>query len=206
MLERLAALGMILACSATTLNPLPAALIVLIVIDGVRFGLIGVIGAGIVAALAVGGTIALQVLMLGVLRPASGMVLLVRWEAVIVLAGVAVGFFLWLSQEWLRHEQTQWEHERAALCQQVQEERRQREHDHAMLQRLQSGLSGRERELLPLPAREELTYEQIADILCVSIDTVKTHVHRLGQKVGTTGRWAIVAAARERGLLPPRDA
>lgn len=74
--------------------------------------------------------------------------------------------------------------------------------DDADLRRIQCGLSVREAELLPLLARPELTYPVIARALCVTPDTVKSHVRRLGLKLGATGRHGVVAAAQQRGLLP----
>src|SRR5690606_23241327 len=64
------------------------------------------------------------------------------------------------------------------------------------------GLSKREWELLPLLVREDLTYEQIGEQLSISPYTVTTHVQRIGQKLGVSGRRAVVRAVRERGLLP----
>lgn len=63
-------------------------------------------------------------------------------------------------------------------------------------------LSRRQLELLPLLSRTEpeLTYEQIAEILCVSPETVKTYVRRMGEKLGVRGRWAVVAIAQEYGM------
>jgi LuxR family maltose regulon positive regulatory protein len=46
-----------------------------------------------------------------------------------------------------------------------------------------------------------LSMHQIADQLYLSINTVKTHVKALHQKLGTSTRDATVARARELGLL-----
>lgn len=73
----------------------------------------------------------------------------------------------------------------------------------ARVTELQSGLSPQEWRVLPLLARFELTYEQIAFSLNMGSETVKTHKQRIAGKLGVPGRRAvIVAAARERGWLP----
>lgn len=61
-------------------------------------------------------------------------------------------------------------------------------------------LSARELQVLHLAAAG-LDYDLIARQLYVSPDTVKTHMRRIGQKLGTSGRRAVVVVARERGLL-----
>ncbi len=67
-------------------------------------------------------------------------------------------------------------------------------------------LSAREAAVLALLARPDLTHEQIADALFIRPSTLKSHIRHLGEKFGVIGRAAIVAAARQRGLLPPADA
>lgn len=200
-LEWLAALGMILSWSTMAFTPLPAALIILLVIDGVRYGFAGVVGAWIAAALGVGGVTVLQITTWQVLHPTVGIALLVRWETLIAVAAVAIGMLLWEGQRWLRQEASQWEEARVTI-RRLQEEKRCWEAERFALRCLQTGLSYRESELLALLAREDLTYERIAAVLSVSPETVRTHVHRLGRKLGTSGRGPIVAAALERGLLP----
>ena len=64
-------------------------------------------------------------------------------------------------------------------------------------------LTPRERALLPWLARWELSYAQIGAQLGIDADTVKVHVRRIGEKLGTRGgRAAVVDAARALGLLP----
>lgn len=81
-------------------------------------------------------------------------------------------------------------------------EQTRRNQDERNWQRLKYGLSNRELGLLPLLAQEELTYAQIANHLCISPETVKTHTRHLGAKLGTSGRRNVVAAARREHLLP----
>jgi DNA-binding NarL/FixJ family response regulator len=50
-----------------------------------------------------------------------------------------------------------------------------------------SRLTEREREILAYAAAGRGN-KDIADQLCVSIDTVKTHLHHIYQKLGVTGR------------------
>lgn len=66
-----------------------------------------------------------------------------------------------------------------------------------------SGLSRREMEILPLLARVELTYEDIGQELCVSPETIKTHVNRASTKLELKpkGRWVLVEEARRRQLI-----
>lgn len=63
-----------------------------------------------------------------------------------------------------------------------------------------AGLSAREREVLNLLAAG-YSNKRIADALFISEGTVKTHVHHLAGKLGAEGRLAIVAAARDSGIL-----
>jgi DNA-binding CsgD family transcriptional regulator len=75
-------------------------------------------------------------------------------------------------------------------------------HFGTVLPRFELGITAREWELLPLLAREDLTYRQIAEELHLSPETIKTHVRHLGEKLGTSGRHKVVSAARQHGLLP----
>lgn len=62
-------------------------------------------------------------------------------------------------------------------------------------------LSRREREVLRLLVETDMTFAQIGDHLAISQETVKTHVHHIGQKLGARGRHGIVAVVRERAIL-----
>ncbi len=188
------AAGIVAACSRDFARTVPAVLAVvlsLMVVSTARYGLPGL-------AAALGGIAALLVLTGRVLHASIAWPDLI--DLVIILAAaspISGGLVIWLSQEGKDRERER------ALRQRLQDDQRRWREDRATLLRLQSGLTEREWEPLPLLARDDLTYEQIADHLVVSVDTIKTHVHRLGRKWGSSGRRAIVAAARERGLLPP---
>ncbi len=60
------------------------------------------------------------------------------------------------------------------------------------------GLSPREREILPAIARG-LDNAHIADELCVSVATVKSHIHSILKKTGSTGRYEVVARIQSKG-------
>jgi DNA-binding CsgD family transcriptional regulator len=62
-------------------------------------------------------------------------------------------------------------------------------------------LSEREKEVLPLLI-EGLSYDEIADRLCISHSTVKTHVRRIYQKTGVSGKIALIS--RLKGLNHPK--
>jgi ATP/maltotriose-dependent transcriptional regulator MalT len=49
----------------------------------------------------------------------------------------------------------------------------------------------------------DLTREQLAAQLYVSVATVKTHLHAIARKLGVSDRRAIVERARSLGLLAP---
>lgn len=85
------------------------------------------------------------------------------------------------------------------------QDERQRAERHTF-RRLELGLSEKEWEVLLLLADESLTVEQIAARLHRSPSTVKTHISRIGNKLGVDGRKEVVAVVRERGLLPNGDA
>ncbi|MBE9508488.1 MAG: hypothetical protein IMY86_10605, partial [Chloroflexi bacterium] len=62
-------------------------------------------------------------------------------------------------------------------------------------------LSERELEVLPLLV-EGRTYYEIAQTLCVSVNTVKTHLKSIYGKLGVHSQREAVAKARELNLLP----
>jgi LuxR family maltose regulon positive regulatory protein len=68
-------------------------------------------------------------------------------------------------------------------------------------QRLVEPLSERELEVLPLLA-DGLTYQEIAQALFISVNTVKTHLKNVYGKLGVHDRQEAVARARELDLLP----
>ncbi|MGH2461650.1 MAG: LuxR C-terminal-related transcriptional regulator [Chloroflexota bacterium] len=203
-LEWLAALGMVLIGGANPMNPVPAVLILLILIDGLRFGLVGVAGATLAAE--VGSSIAVvrQVVAVEVTSPAAGMMVLARWAVILLAAGLVIGLLLWKGQEGLRQEEKRWESERAALLRRLDDAERRSKDGEAALRGLQDGVSPRERQVLSLLA-EGFTYRQIAGYLSIDLETVRTHVRHLAVKLRAVpgGRKAVVAAAKDRGLLPP---
>lgn len=75
----------------------------------------------------------------------------------------------------------------------------------AALRWAELGLSRWEREALALLARADLpTYREIGAGLCVSRETVRTHLRAIARKLGVAERRAgVVATAYARGLLPP---
>ena len=106
------------------------------------------------------------------------------WELLVILMTLTVAGMVQASDALWRWETARWANQQR------------------MLQRLSMRLSPQELRLLPLLARKDLKYEQIAAILCISPETVKTHVRRLGSKLGVRGRWEVVAATRTYGLMP----
>ncbi len=75
-------------------------------------------------------------------------------------------------------------------------------HAQAELRRLDLGLTPRERELLPMLARKELTSRQIGALLYIKPSTIRTYIEQIAEKLSVaTTRKAVAAAARERGLL-----
>jgi LuxR family maltose regulon positive regulatory protein len=63
-------------------------------------------------------------------------------------------------------------------------------------------LTAKESEVLGHLA-ELLTTEEIAAAMCISVNTVRTHVRNILRKLGVSGRNAAVRQARELQLLPP---
>lgn len=61
-------------------------------------------------------------------------------------------------------------------------------------------LTGRELEVLRL-LPSGLTRAELAEELCVSLNTVKTHLTAIGRKLGASGRDEVVRQARDLGLL-----
>lgn len=159
-------------------------LLLLVMVAGVRFGLTGLTGAAGAAALVVGVLLGTHILLRGGLDGRATQGLLQGWEvavvAVLLIAGLVAA-----REQWRRWAEAQWSQDQEAV------------------QRVRFGLSAREWSLLPLLARDELTYEHIGTALGISSETVKTYVQRIGKKLGVTGRRAVVSAARQHGLLRP---
>ena len=64
-------------------------------------------------------------------------------------------------------------------------------------------LTARELEILHLIA-DGLSNQEIAGRLCLSVHTVKNHVHKILETIGVHSRWAAVRHAVERGWLSDR--
>lgn len=171
------------SAGTATHDVLPAVLLLLMLATGLRYGPNGLLGAAVGSASLTALLVSAHVALMGVLpwRTAAGV--LAGWEIMIGLTTLLGWGLLGARGEWYRGElarvarrgRTGW---------------------------LEIGLTAREWEILPLLAREELTYAAIGDQLHIGEETVKTHVHRLGGKLGVTRRREIVAEARRRGLLP----
>jgi DNA-binding CsgD family transcriptional regulator len=70
------------------------------------------------------------------------------------------------------------------------------------LRRLAVGLTAREREILPLLARQGLTAAQIGAVLHIAPSTVRTHIETIAEKFGCDSRRkTVVEEARKRELL-----
>jgi DNA-binding CsgD family transcriptional regulator len=70
------------------------------------------------------------------------------------------------------------------------------------LRHLTSGLTPREREVLPLLARRELTARQVGECLHIAPTTVRTHIEQIAAKFGVNStRKGVVEVALQRGLL-----
>ncbi len=179
------ALGVLLAFAGDPPSNAPALLPLLVLITTARFGLPGLLGSVLAAALAICGLEAAQVYALEVVTASAARPVVIGWLLLIAATALVTHGLLQAASAYLQWEAAHWERW------------------HAALRRLESGLTEREWTLLQLLAKEEMTYEQIAARLHICPATVKTHVQHIGRKLGATGRRHIVAAARERGLLAP---
>lgn len=163
---------------------LPALLLMLVLATGLRYGLRGLLTAGLGAALLIGFVVAWHSLTLGVLVLRDAVVVLVGWELLIALTTLLTAGTLRARGDWYR-----WEQQQQAYW-------------GATARRIECKLSLRELELLPWLAQEDLTYEQIAAELHISPSTVRVHTRHIGEKLGVSGRRRVVLAARQRRLLP----
>ncbi len=143
------------------------------------------------ALLVLGALLATQVHWFGVLEAGTARGVLITRGVLLGVATLALAGWIKADERWRRWEEIQRDAARMAERAELETYRRQ-----------DYGLSKREWELLPLLVRQDLTYEQIGEQLSISPYTVKTHVQRIGQKLGVSGRQAVVRAVRERGLLP----
>jgi len=187
-LEWTVGLGIVTLHAGDATGASPVILLVLLVLTGARYDRGGVRRAAVAIGLIIAGLVLAQYLALGLLSRQTAIRLLVEWELLTGLMTLVVRGLMQADGEWFR-----W-----------QEGRRDRQS--ADLRRLSYGLSPQEWKVLPLLAQQDLTYAQIGDLLHIGAETVKTHKHRIGAKLGATGsRAAVVAAARARGLLPTAE-
>ena len=66
--------------------------------------------------------------------------------------------------------------------------------------RVQVGLTSKEQQILRLVA-QGMTNKEIAHQYCLSEQTVKNHLYRMNQKIGTEDRLDIVRYCRARGVF-----
>lgn len=161
----------------------PAVLLLMVVTTTLRYGIRGLIGASGGALLIIAALMGVQVRMHTVLDVNQAMMILASWA-------VVVGVMLLVSIALLRSNAKRRHGAEPAVAIST---------DDPPLHLCT--LSERERQLLPLLAQSDLTYQQIAGLLFISPETVKTHVRRMGRKLGVSGRENVVAIARERGWL-----
>lgn len=168
---------------------LPAILLLLVLATTSRYGPHGLLAAAAGSACLAALLVSAHVVLFGALtwRAAAGA--LAGWELMIGLTALLGWALLGARGEQRRRE--------VALAA--------RSGAPALVCRPEMGLTKREWDILPLLAREELTYAAIGDRLHIGEETVKTHVHRLGAKLGVSRRREIVAEARQHGLLPPQS-
>ena len=164
----------------------PALLLPALVLTTVRFGVRGLLGSVATASLVLTVLVTVQVHALQVLGWSEGAPLLVGTVLLIVWTALPIAGSAHAAKLWRRWELDRWER------------------DDANLRRLQCGLSAREWEILPLLLDDKLTYDAIGRQLCISPDTVKTHVKHLGSKLGVSGRRMVIVKALDSGLLPPQ--
>ena len=170
-----AALG--LSAGTMAHEALPAILLLLLLVTGLRYDLSGLRTAACGGAFLMALLVSAHVLVFHALtwRQAGG--LLAGWELLVLLTALLGDAVLQVHRAWFLWEK----------------------------QRIDNNVSPRERALLRLLAQDDLTYAAIGTRLHISEETVKTHVHNLGAKLGVSRRQRVVAEARRRGLLPPLD-
>lgn len=169
----------------------PAGALLVQMMSSIRYRLRGVTLAFVAATGLVGVWSSLHLLVFDVLDADRVPALVVGWTAALASFALLVGLVI-VGGEALRG------FEQALINAQIAVEERDRH-----------GLSDRELELLPFLARHDLlTQNDIGQALDVKISgrTVGAHITHISEKMQVTrGRWAVVHAARQRGLLPPDD-
>ncbi len=212
MLDWSGALGVIGAFSGELEAGSPSLLVLLLGMAGLRSGLRGLIIAMVGAALVVAILVGVQVQVHGVLAADRAMAILVSWGLLFGPVALVLGSFLWMGEKWWSGQETGYLPE-SAVSHEPQpmaiepsvDQFEQQQVTAPELQRPPCCLTKREKQLLPLLAQPDLTYHDIGNQLSISPDTIKTHVYHIAQKLGVRGRWAVVSASRERGLLGDED-
>lgn len=171
-------------------------MLIMLLLIGVRYRLRGVVVGTIVSWIILGIRIGYVLLNFGshatidIVYPAAETLVVLTFGALSIGSIVAVADAC--------HA---WERSR------LEDERRRSFDQLRSYQREANGLSKREWEVLNgLAGSDTMTYDQIGRRLHISAETVKTHVYRIGIKFGVSGRTAVVAAARERGIIAEVEA
>lgn len=185
-------IGAIAAFSEEPAFGIAPILLLLVARTSVGFRRLIVLAAATTGALLVlGALLAAQVHWFGVLEAGTAKGVLITRGALLGVATLALAGWIKADERWRQWEEIQRDAARMAERAELETYRRQ-----------DYGLSKREWELLPLLVRDDLTYDQIGEHLSISPYTVKTHVQRIGKKLGVSGRQEVVRVACERGLLP----
>ncbi len=177
--------------------------------DGrIAFGAPGLIIATVGAALAVAILVGVQVQVHGVLAADRALTILVSWGLLFGAAALILGSLLRMGEKRRSEQKTEnslesaVSHETQPMAPWPLVDQFERQPVEAVAPQPSSCcLTKREQQLLPLLAQPNLTYQDIGDQLSISPETIKTHVRRMGRKLGVSGRNAVVAVARERGWL-----
>ena len=183
MVDWLSAFGSIYAFSAEPAAATPAVLLLLSVTTALRYQLLGLIFAAIATLFIISILVAAQVLIFGVLDRAQAAMIVGSWAVVMGVLVLVLGVLTCGFESWQSNEHTI------------------RDNVHDTIMRLRYGLTERERQVLTLLPKHDLTYEDIGRELSISSGTVKAHVRHIGEKLGVRGRHAVVSEAYRHGLL-----
>jgi DNA-binding CsgD family transcriptional regulator len=181
----------VLAHSARLNSDLPALLLFLPLLDAARYRWHGLLAATAGAWAVVAASVALQVWAHGVLDAADALAVAGEWWVMLTVMAALTGGLLRVG-DLARAD-------RAAQRAELRELRTRLHEAEALARPL---VSTRELEVLQLLNANGHTYRQIASELHVDEATVKTHMRRLAEKFGVRGRDAVLACARERGVVP----
>lgn len=183
-LEWFTAIGALLLTSPDAATAAPIAMVVLLPVVAFRYGMRALIIAGTVTGVAVALLVSAQLRLLHILQIMTAWQVIEKWEATTIAMALIMYALLEARDACSHWQELQWQGERRGF------------------RRFESGLSRREWEVLLLLADESLTIERIAGRFHRSPSTIKTHIARIGDKLGANGRREIVAVGRERGILP----